>query len=209
MTRYKQERRVFDRLKSDCTVEAKQEYELAIHTLLERYNTTIYENRFVVGGAVEVFTCALLRVVGIDCTLYGSQATAGDLLLPNDKKLSIKGSFRGLTAIKLLNQMGEGDREWATATLFVVSGVGIIFGAPDMVETDHVKATGDGKSLTASGLKHLAENPANVLAMEIPDKPPTEMAGLSHRASTPVAREVLFETQAQILLSAFNGQHRI
>ena len=97
MNLYRQERRAFDRLKSNCTVEAKQEYEIAIFTLLERFNTTIYENRFVVGGAVEMFTCALLRAVGIDCILYGSQSTAGDLLLPNDKKLSIKASFRGLT----------------------------------------------------------------------------------------------------------------
>ena len=208
MTRYRQERRVFDRLKSDCPDRAKQEYELAISTLLERYNTTIYENRFVVGGAVEVFTCAFLRVVGIDCTLYGSQATAGDLLLPHEKKLSIKGNFRGLTSVKLLNQMGTGNRKWVTATLFVVSGVGIVFGAPDMVEPDHVKATGDGTILTAAGLKHLAEREANVFPMKIPYKPPTETAGLSQRASTPVAREVLAETQAQKLLDAFDGKHR-
>ena len=52
MRSYTQERRVFDRLKSDCSDEAKQEYELAFDTLLTRYNTTIHENRFVVGGAV-------------------------------------------------------------------------------------------------------------------------------------------------------------
>ena len=206
MTRYKEERRVFDRLKSDCTDGAKQEFELAVHTLLERYNTTIRENRFVVGGAVEVFTCALLRVVGIDYTLYGPQAT---VLLPNDKKLSIKASFRGLTSIKLLNQMGEGDREWETATLFVISGVGIVFGAPDMVEPEQVKATGDGKSLTAKGLKSLAANPENVMPMKIPQKPPTEQAELRRRSSTLVAHEVLLDTKAQILLSAVNGQRRI
>ncbi len=210
MTSFKQERRAFDRLKSDCSADAKQEFELAISTLLERYNTTIYENRFVVGGAVEVFTCALLRVVGIDCTLYGSQATAGDLLLPNDKKLSIKGSFTGgFNAIKLLNQMGKGARAWTTATLFVISDAGIIFGAPDMVEPEHIKGTGDGTELTGKGLKFLASNPDNVFSVEIPQKPPTEMAGLSHKASIPLAREVLFETKAQTLLSAFSGQHRI
>ena len=82
MTRYRQERRVFDRLKSDCPDRAKQEYELAIGTLLERYNTTIYENRFVVGCVVEVFTCAFLRVVGIDCTPYGSTGNCWGLITP-------------------------------------------------------------------------------------------------------------------------------
>ena len=207
MTKFKQEQRVFDRLKSDCSPRAKQEYELAIRTLLERYNTTIYENRFVVGGAVEVFTCTLLRSVGIDCTLYGSQATAGDLLLPNDKKLSVKASFRGVQAIKLLNQMGEGDRPWTTATLFVISGVGIVFGAPDMVDPEHVKSTGDGKSLTAKGIKSLIEESANVFPMAIAKKPPTEVAGSSRRASTPLARQILSEVDADTLLATLSDDH--
>ena len=84
-----------------------------------------------------------------------------------------------------------------------------MFGAPDMVEPDHVKASGDGKSMIAKGIKFLAADPQNVFSMEIAHKPPTEMAGLTHKASIPVAREVLFETQAQTLSSAFNGQHRI
>ena len=52
MTPYRQERRVFKRLKQDCKQEIKREYECAISTLLKCYNTTIYENRFVVGGEV-------------------------------------------------------------------------------------------------------------------------------------------------------------
>ena len=94
MTQYYQEQRVFNRLKSDCSLEAQQEYERAIATLLERYNTTIYENRFIVGGAVEVFTYALLCTVGIDCKLY-SDPKSGNIQLQNDKELSVKGSFRG------------------------------------------------------------------------------------------------------------------
>ena len=108
--------------------------------------------------------------------------------------------------------MGGGEREWTTATLFVISDTGIIFGAPDMVRPEHIKATGDGKELTDKGLKALAENPGNVFQVEIARKPPTEMARSSHRASMPLAREILRETKAQILssalLSAFSGQHR-
>ena len=132
-TCYTAERRVFDRLKSDCSRTVRKDYQIAVKTLVERYNTTIYENRFVAGGAVEVFTCALLRSVGIDCTLCGDQAQGGDILLPNNRMISLKSSFRGIADIRLLNQMGTGERRWDTATLFVISGVGIVFGAPDMV----------------------------------------------------------------------------
>ena len=63
--RYTAERRAFDWLRDTCPEAARRDYEQAIRTLVERYNTTIYENRFVVGGAVEVFTWALLRSAGI------------------------------------------------------------------------------------------------------------------------------------------------
>ena len=199
-----QERRVFDRLREDLSTKAKQEYELSIAALLERYNTTIHENRFIVGRAVEVFTCALLRSVGIDCTLYADQAKYGDILLPNDRKISIKGSFvGGITNVKLINKLGGGHREWTTATFFVVSEIGIIYGSPDMVAAEHIRDVSDGTQITTAGMKTLSENPANVLEMEILRKPPTEMTGFSHKASTAVARQILQDIKAVGLLSTF------
>ncbi len=203
-TRYTAERRAFDWLRTNCSTSARHEYEQAVRTLLERYNTTIYENRFVAGGAVEVFTYALLRSVGIDCTLYGDQAKSGDILLPNDRKLSVKGIFKGSVGdVRILNQMGGGDREWNTATLFVVSGTGIVFGAPDMVAPDHVKPTGDAKVLKRVGLQVLVDDPANVIEMEIARKPPTVAAGFSQKASTAVAQQILREKGLSTLAQAF------
>ena len=200
--RYSAEQRAFERLKKDCSPNSKQEYELAISVLVERYNTTIYENRFIVGGAVEIFTFALLRSVGIDCTLYGDQAKSGDILLPNDKKLSVKGSFTGgATDIKLINQQGEGVRSWETATLFVLADVGIVFGAPDMVASSYIKPVGDGLTLKRKGLQLLMQNELNVFAMEISRKPPTETTGFSHKASTAVARQILTEIESDKLLN--------
>ncbi len=202
-TRYAIEQRVFARLCSDCSAEAKTEYEQALAILAQRYNTTIYENRFVVGGAVEVFTYALLKSVGIDCTLYGDQANAGDILLPRDKKLSVKSRFTRSGSIILLNKRGQGVRTWNTATLFVLSGVGIVFGAPDMVDAVHVRDTGDAQELSQKGLAALMEDEGNVLPMEIAQKQPTEMTGFSHKASTALARQILFENRASTLLRAF------
>lgn len=198
--RFTQERRVFDRLRSDCSPEDQKEFERAVRTLVERYNTTIRENRFIVGGVVEVFTCALLKSVGIEC-----DQAAGGILLPRDgRKLSVKSNFTGLKGgIRLLNQMGEGRREWNTATLFVIAGTGIVFGAPDMVDSPHVKSTGDALELRAPGLRSLASDPSNVLPMEIACKPPTETAGRSRKASADVAREILLEMGLNGMLAAF------
>ncbi len=204
MRSYTQERRVFDRLKSDCSDEAKQEYELAFDILLTRYNTTIHENRFVVGGAVEVFTYALLRSVGIDCTLYADQTMSGDILLPRDRKLSVKGVFTGgANSVKLINKLGEGDRPWNTATLFVVSEVGIVYGSPDMVAPEHIKDVKDGIQLTKQGIATLMDNSTNVYPMELARKPPTEMTGFSHKASNAVARHIMREMKSVQLLKAF------
>ena len=203
MTRFAIEQRVFARLCSDCSAQAQTEYEQALAILAQRYNTTIYENRFVVGGAVEVFTYALLKSVGIDCTLYGDQANAGDILLPKDRKLSVKSRFARSGSIILLNKRGAGVRTWQTATLFVLAGVGIVFGAPDMVDDAHVRDTGDAQELSNKGLAQLIEDKRNVLPMDIAQKQPTEMTGFSHKASTALARQILFENQARTLLGAF------
>ena len=196
---YIQERRAFEQIKKKCSGNVKKEYELAISTLVQRYNTTIHENRFVVGGAVEEFTWALLRSVDVECDLCGSQSPDGDIIFPNDELLSIKSSFRGVADIKLINQMGTGDRAWTTATLFVVSGVGIVYGAPDMVDSAHVKPTGDGVSLKRAGLQTLIDDQANVFEAEIASKPPKEMADQSLKASSAVARQILQDTNSEVL----------
>ena len=197
---YAQERRVFDRLRSDCSDGAKSEYETAVARLLNRYNTTIYENRFIAGGAVEVFTYALLRSVGIDCTLYGAQSRSGDILLPNDRKLSIKGTFTGGPAnVKLMNKLGGGYRTWDTATLFVVSDVGLVYGSPDMVAEEHIKDVRDGTELTKAGLQSLIDIPDNLFKVKVAKKPPTEITGFSEKASTTVARQILSEMPAKYL----------
>lgn len=202
---YTTERRVFERLKSDCSDQAKLEYELAFNTLIERYNTTIHENRFTTGGAVEVFTYALLCSVGIDCTLYADQSKSGDILLPNDKKLSLKGTFTGGAAdVKLINQLGEGNRSWVTATLFIISEVGMVYGDPSMVDGEYIKPVSDGLTLKRKAVVELMEDPSNIFPMNLSRKPPTEMTGFSHKASTALAKQIMWEMKTSRLLNAFN-----
>ncbi len=206
MNTYMQERRVFDRLRKDMTTEAKQDYELACAALVERYNTTIHENRFLVGGAVEVFTYALLRSVGIPCNLYADTTRSGDILLPNDKKISVKSRFEGgPKTVTLINKKGGGERTWETATFFVLAEVGIVFGIPTMVSKKYIKDTGDSQDILKAGVEELMMDTANVIEMELIRKPPTEMAGFSHKASAAVARQILQETSADSLLKAFSN----
>lgn len=175
---------------------------MSVRTLVERYNTTIYENRFIVGGAVEIFAYALLRSVGIACTLYADQSRGGDILLPNQKQLSVKSSFTGMSNVKLINQMGPGTRNWDTAALFVISGVGIVYGDPDTVGQDAIKSTGDGLELRKAAIVSLAADSTNVFEMSIASKPPTEQTGFSLKASTAVAMRILEETRSSSLQDA-------
>ena len=201
---FRAERRVFNRLRNDCPKDAKEEYEDALQILVQRYNTTIRENRFTVGGVVEVFTCALLRSVGIECTMYADQSDEGDILLHSAKnpiKLSIKSQFTSrLSPIKLMNKLGGGTREWSTATLFVIANIGIIYGTPDMVDEEHVRDTKDGLELRTAGLKQIISNDTNIFSVVVPQKPPTEMTGFSSKASTALAQQILSETQSKRLL---------
>ena len=204
---YSEEKKVFEKLKSESSTEAKTEYEVAIRELLKNYNTTIHENRFIVGGAVEVFTYCLLRCVGIDCALVGSQAQGGDIALRSGKKISIKGSFNGLTSVKLINQLGTGERNWTTATFFVISGVGILFGSPDIVPQEYVRFTQDGTEINKKGMKHLIDAyPQNVFKIDIAHKAPTKEANKSLKASTILAKQILSDTNARSLKKFANTE---
>ena len=197
---YDQERWVFDRLRLDCSEEAKKEYETAVDTLLSRYNTTIYENRFTAGGAVKFLTYALLRSVGIDCTPDEDQSHPGDILLPNGQKLLIKTTFTDKSRnVKLMNKLGESYQKWDTATLFVVSDVGLVYGSPDMVAEEHIKDSNEGTILKKAGLQYLIGIPDNLFKVKIAKKPPAETAGSSEKASTAVARQILSEMPAKYL----------
>jgi len=197
---YAQERRVFDRLRSNCSEGAKSDYETAVARLLNRYNTTIRENRFIVGGAVKFFTCSLLRSVGIDCSLFEEQSHPGDILLPNDGKLLIKSTFTGGPAdVKLMNKLGGGHQIWATATLFVISEVGLVYGSPDMVAEEHIKDVNEGTKLTKAGLQSLISMPDNLFKVKIARKPPTETTGSNQKDSTAIARQILSDMPAKHL----------
>ena len=66
-----------------------------------------------------------------------------------------------------------------------------------------MKDAGDAKVLKKAGLQALIDDPANVIGMEVAPRPATEMTGFSHKSSTAVARQILFEMGTHGLLRAF------
>lgn len=199
---YNAEKRYFNTLRDSLTQETKDEYERAVARLVGLYNTTIYENRFVVGGAVELLTLALLRSVGIPATAYGDETAAGDIMLPNNLMLSVKSKFTRAGNIRLINKQGGGHREWRVATLFVVSEVGMIYADPDMVEPNDIIDSTDAIQLKGSALSRIAENQDNKIAMAIPIKPPKEQTLRSLKASNAVVRQIIDDLELSNLDNA-------
>ena len=128
---------------------------------------------------------------------------SGFNILPNEKKLSVRGTFTGkIGDVKLVNQLGGGTRFWDTATLFVISGIGIVYGTPEMVEEKDIKQVSDGVVLKGKALRVISQNSNNVFEVDIVPKPPTEMASFSHKASVAVAKQIMFENKATTLIKS-------
>ena len=196
---FNSERNCFKHLQENLSNEAKTEYEMGIKHLVERYNTAIYENRFTVGGVVEVFTLALMRSTGIEIEGCGSEAQGGDLILPNGRMFSLKSSFTKGGSVILVNTRGDSGTDWETATLFVLSDVGIVYGDPAMAQEEDLNRTADSLQIKRMALNRLAQTPSNLIPMEIPLKPPTEMADSNMKASDAVARQLMNELNMHTL----------
>ncbi len=196
---FKIERNCFKHLKENLSSEAKVEYETGVKHLVERYNTAIYENRFTVGGVIEVFTLALMRSTGIEIEGCGSEAQGGDLILPSGQMFSLKSSFTRSGSVILVNTRGDSGTDWETATLFVLSNVGIVYGDPAMAREDDLNRVADNLQIKRTALNRFAQDPLNLIPMEIPLKPPTEMADSSMKASDAVARQLMNELNMHTL----------
>ena len=195
------EKNCFRQFKDNLRSEAKAEYELGIKRPITKYNTTIRENRFIVGGIVEIFTLALMRSTGIKIDPYGREAVRGDLILPSGQMFSVKTSFTGKGSIKLINKMGDSIPSWETATPFVVSNIGIIYGDPSMVTEADLNPGGDSLDLKRSAFTRFAQDSSNLIEMDIPLKPPLEKDNSRDIESIIIAIKLMRELEMVNLLS--------
>lgn len=174
--------------------ELKHELETAFRELLTRFATTIYENRFVVGGAIEVILLASLRASGIDAQDVGGKETRIDIRIP-DGGFSVKGHFSNSGDVRLINVLGDSERTaWNEATLFVLYGIGIGYADPKLLEDQNaVRRTKDAIVIKYSVLRRFfSQNPEWLIKCEIPQA--LQNRSESELVSRTVAREILAKT---------------
>lgn len=98
----------------------------SLEKLISEYPTSIWENRFAVGGALEIIFCAFLRCLGFDCERLNNEKRY-DVKI-NEYKFSIKSNFLGSGYIRLINTMGgDSEVEWREPTIVFMGGEGIYY----------------------------------------------------------------------------------
>jgi len=201
MTPYKREREIFknfkQKLENDDTL--RQEVEEALGILLSEYDTTVHENRFVVGGVCEHILGAAMRAAGIEAKNVGVHNPRIDLQIPSAEGFSVKGSFTGKRdAIRLINSLGESTtRSWSESTLFILSNVGVAYADPKLLR-GATTSTGDALVLKRAPLDDfLRENPQYLIHCHVPAK--SADIEKTKVASEAIAKEILGRIQFRIL----------
>ncbi len=196
VSRFTNEREAFQRLKEAIEQDEalRADIEKALKELLGRFSTTIRENRFVVGGALELILVAALRAAGVKAEHVGVEEERIDIKLESGG-FSIKGHFsRSGGAIRLINTLGESEEtKWETATLFVIYGIGIGYADPELIPEKRVERVKDALVLKYGVIrKFLSEHPHFLIDLSVPS--PLSDASRSELVSRTLAREILQKT---------------
>ncbi len=159
-----------------------------------RYDTAIFENRFIVGGVVEQLVGAAMRAVGIRIDNIAKTSRGVDLISRDHEcGFSVKSQFKKGQEIRLTNTMGRSGAEakWDHPTIFVIAGVGVGYADPELVSTGLVSRS-DALVLRLNALYELwDESPRYLIPCAIHAKP--NASGMSRVASDVVAQDILIE----------------
>jgi hypothetical protein len=192
ISRFAAERGAFAQLKQkiDHDDKLRQEVEYTLAQLLRRFATSVRENRFVVGGVLEVILTAALRAAGVAAEDVGISEERIDIRIPNGG-FSVKGHFSGTGNIRLINVLGDSTQaEWSEGTLFVLHEMGIGYSDPELLGAGATKREKDAIVLRYNQLKQFLEtNPAYLISLQVPKA--TKEEKQSELVSRAVAREIL------------------
>ena len=170
------------------------EFLAACRAVNVRFDTAIYENRFIVGGVVEQLLGASMRAVGCDVDNVAKTSRGVDLSLPTlDVGFSVKAQFKKGPEIRLVNTMGGSgaSAEWTHATIFVIVGVGIGYADPDLVTSGLVPRS-DVLTLKTSALAEMwATQKGFLIQCDVPAKP--VKSSHTRVASDVVAQDIMIE----------------
>ncbi len=194
---FEEARKIFKEIRDDLKIdkyrENVREFQIALQKLVSEYDTANWENRFVVGGALEVLFCALLNSIGYKCKWL--KEARYDIEI-NGIKFSMKSNFTGTGNIRLINILGDEIVDWEEPTLFFISDVGICYADPEMgLETRH---TGDASVINVKQIKELIEFDDNwLIPIKIPKKPKNSVK--IKTASYDVAKSILEGIDSKLL----------
>lgn len=169
------------------------EFEEAVQKLVTEYDTADWENRFVVGGTLEVLFCALLNSVNFRCKWL--KEARYDIEV-NGVKFSMKSNFTGTGDIRLINILGDERVIWEEPTIFFISDIGICYADPDM--DIHTKHTSDALVINTKDIRSMIEEDDDwVIHVSIPRKPRNSIR--IKTASYDVAKSILDEINSRYL----------
>lgn len=177
-----------------------EEFEKALGKLISEYNTANWENRFVVGGALEVLFCALLN----SCGFKGELVKEARYDIKIDGILfSLKSNFTSAGDIRLINILGDERVIWEEPTIFFISETGICYADPQMgLNTKHPK---DALTINTREIKSLIEkNKKWHIPILIPRKPKNPEA--INIASYDVAKSVLEKIGSKYLIKFLSNE---
>ena len=191
-SRFDEQRSFFKEYRKLMTSNYAIEVEVSksIAAVLQRYNTVVWENRFIVGGVVEQVIGASARALGIDIRNAGKQNQGYDLELNdlNHSGVSIKAVFastkgkHNLVNTRSTNQGGVDPSRWQSATIFVMAGVGMGYIDPDF-GAGLVTSTSDAIQISGKGLQDWwVMNPEWLIPIEISNKPTGEASRVASDA---------------------------
>ncbi len=166
-------------LENPKNAKAVKEFENALTKLITDYNTTVYANRFIVGDAVEILLCALIRAVGMKCEISNQERTDLYIQIPNGPggMFSVKSNFTGSGAIRLINVMGSSEETtWSEPTIFLIAGKGIYYADPYMSVS--VKRTGDAITVNIKDIGKVKDE-FKFTNIRIPEKPDNPRSAMS------------------------------
>ena len=188
-------RRVWARLKNgfETTPNLLDEFLGAVSSLLGDYDSSIRENRFIVGGATERILAAAMRAAGIGNVRSRGLAEDKEDLVVNGVGISVKSSFTGRRdQIRLINKLGNSGAWWTVPTIFVIAERGIGYADPQLLP-NATRAVNDAVLLPRAPLDAFHDgNPDYFLPCAVPRKPmdPTQ----TKVASESVANEIMAKT---------------
>lgn len=198
---YKNARAIFQTFKKLLEQDSllQEEFLDALTRLLTEYNTTIYENRFVAGGAVEyILTAAFNGTSVLRAKHIGKYNDRLDIEVrksvneDESTSYSVKSVFTAPSSVRLINVLGDaGNAQWIEPTIFVLAGIGIVY-ADCLILPGATKNTGDALILERQPFQDFIKaRPEFGVMMSIPRKSTEKNLAESKTASEDVARLLL------------------